>query len=132
MPRGDRTGPNGKGPMTGRAAGNCAGYPVPGFMNPYGGQGFGMVCGHGYGHGGGRGFRRGYAAPAPLANPTYAGGTSPFPDAAGYSGPIVPAGNPELELGALKEQSEYLTEMLDSIKKSIEELESRESEKEKK
>ena len=34
MPRGDGTGPAGLGPMTGRAAGFCAGYPVPGFMNP--------------------------------------------------------------------------------------------------
>jgi len=38
MPRGDGTGPMGFGPMTGRAAGYCAGYPVPGFMNPYGGR----------------------------------------------------------------------------------------------
>ncbi len=34
MPGGDRTGPAGMGPMTGRAAGICAGYPVPGYMNP--------------------------------------------------------------------------------------------------
>ena len=34
MPFGDRTGPAGMGPMTGRAAGFCAGYPVPGYMNP--------------------------------------------------------------------------------------------------
>ena len=34
MPRGDGTGPIGLGPMTGRAAGFCAGYPVPGYMNP--------------------------------------------------------------------------------------------------
>ena len=34
MPRGDGTGPAGMGPMTGRAAGFCAGYPVPGYMNP--------------------------------------------------------------------------------------------------
>jgi len=36
MPRGDGTGPAGLGPMTGRAAGFCAGYPVPGYMNPVG------------------------------------------------------------------------------------------------
>lgn len=41
MPWGDGTGPMGFGPMTGRAAGYCAGYPVPGFMNPLGG-GFGF------------------------------------------------------------------------------------------
>lgn len=34
MPHGDGTGPTGLGPMTGRAAGFCAGYPVPGYMNP--------------------------------------------------------------------------------------------------
>jgi hypothetical protein len=37
MPRGDRTGPLGIGPMTVRAAGFGAGYPVPGYMNPYAG-----------------------------------------------------------------------------------------------
>jgi len=34
MPAGDGTGPLGFGPMTGRAAGYCAGFPVPGYMNP--------------------------------------------------------------------------------------------------
>jgi hypothetical protein len=38
MPRGDGTGPLGMGPMTGRAAGFCAGYAAPGFMNPYWGH----------------------------------------------------------------------------------------------
>ena len=53
MPRGDRTGPSGSGPMTGRAAGYCAGYPVPGFMNPIPryGRGFGRGWSRGYGGG---------------------------------------------------------------------------------
>ena len=34
MPRGDRTGPWGNGPKTGRAAGYCAGSPVPRYSNP--------------------------------------------------------------------------------------------------
>ena len=38
MPAGDGTGPLGWGPMTGRAAGYCAGFPVPGFMNPMPGR----------------------------------------------------------------------------------------------
>ena len=38
MPFGDGTGPAGLGPMTGRAAGFCAGYPVPGYMNPVAGR----------------------------------------------------------------------------------------------
>lgn len=40
MPWGDRTGPMGYGPMTGRAAGYCAGYPTPGYANPIPGRGF--------------------------------------------------------------------------------------------
>jgi len=36
MPFGDGTGPAGMGPMTGRGAGFCAGYPMPGRMNPGG------------------------------------------------------------------------------------------------
>jgi len=60
MPRGDRTGPWGLGPRTGRAAGYCAGYPVPGFMNPIPGfgRGYGRGRGRGYGRGYGRGFGR--------------------------------------------------------------------------
>jgi len=47
MPGGDRTGPMGRGPMTGRAAGLCAGYPNPRYTTP------------GYGRGFGRGWSRG-------------------------------------------------------------------------
>lgn len=39
MPGGDGTGPAGMGSMTGRAAGYCAGYAVPGYMNPAAGRG---------------------------------------------------------------------------------------------
>jgi len=35
MPGGDRTGPMGLGPMTGRAAGYCVDNNVPGFTNPF-------------------------------------------------------------------------------------------------
>ena len=38
MPFGDRTGPAGAGPMTGRAAGFCTGFGVPGYMNPAAGR----------------------------------------------------------------------------------------------
>lgn len=34
MPGGDGTGPRGFGPMTGRKAGYCAGFPVAGYANP--------------------------------------------------------------------------------------------------
>jgi len=60
MPRGNRTGPWGAGPMTGRATGYCAGYPVPGFMSP--GRGYGRGFGRGWGRGFGRGW---YLYPPP-------------------------------------------------------------------
>lgn len=76
MPRGDRTGPAGMGPMTGRAMGYCAGHRTPGFANPAS-RGVGMGMAWGRGGGGGRGFamRRGggfgygFAAPAMAATP---------------------------------------------------------------
>ena len=47
MPRGDQTGPNGMGPMTGRAAGYCTGNGMPGFANSMFGNrgGFGRGMG---------------------------------------------------------------------------------------
>lgn len=64
MPRGDRTGPHGEGPMTGRRLGFCAGNDQPGFDTTPGnfGHGYGRGFGRGYGWGGrmGYGFRHGY------------------------------------------------------------------------
>lgn len=54
MPGGDRTGPIGNGPMTGRAAGFCAGFGAPGYVNPS--PGFGRGLGRGWGRRVGRGF----------------------------------------------------------------------------
>ena len=47
MPRGDRTGPAGMGPMSGRGAGYCAGYARLGFANGLPGRGAGMNRGAG-------------------------------------------------------------------------------------
>ncbi len=47
MPRGDRTGPTGAGPMTGRRAGFCAEHNTAGFQTT--GRGFGRGCGRGLG-----------------------------------------------------------------------------------
>ncbi|HHF42155.1 MAG: hypothetical protein DRJ11_04565 [Candidatus Aminicenantes bacterium] len=62
MPFGDRTGPLGLGPRTGRGMGYCSGFPTPGFMNPGPGWGFGRGWfGRGWGFGFGRGwFGRGF------------------------------------------------------------------------
>jgi hypothetical protein len=47
MPAGDRTGPDGQGPMTGRRQGYCAGYDAPGYAAPMPGRGFGLGGGRG-------------------------------------------------------------------------------------
>ena len=68
MPFGDRTGPMGQGPMTGRGMGFCAGFVRPGFASsvPVYPQAYahGPVTrvwpGWGYGYGFGRGFGRGF------------------------------------------------------------------------
>lgn len=70
MPGGNGTGPMGAGPMTGRAAGYCAGFDRPGFANFDGcGMGRGMRMGRG-------GFRRGGFG---FQNRFFANGTSQAP-----------------------------------------------------
>jgi hypothetical protein len=113
MPFGDGTGPMGMGPMTGRAAGYCAGYGVPGYMNPGFGRGYGRGF-WGRGRGGGRGWRNRYWA---FGYPGW-----------GYpAGPLVygPAAEPntEQELSALRQQSEYMQGTLQEINERIKELE---------
>lgn len=105
MPRGDRTGPAGAGPMTGRRAGYCAGYGAPGFANPaIPGQGLGF--GFGY-RGGGRGWRNMY----------YATGL-PGWQRAGWA-PYVP----QEEAASLKAQADWLRDQLEAIDKRLKELE---------
>lgn len=59
MPAGDRTGPLGYGPRTGRGLGFCAGFHAPGFEYPGPGMGFGRGYGLGSGFGRGMGMGRG-------------------------------------------------------------------------
>ena len=122
MPGGDRTGPAGLGPMTGRAAGYCAGYPVPGYMNPIAGRGRGgFGLGRGWGRGRGRGFGRGfggYGAAYPYAygapyNPTAYGGYPYAPDLA-----------PQQEADMLKEQVKAMQDEIKAVNDHISELES--------
>ena len=106
MPGGDGTGPVGMGPMTGRGAGYCAGYPTPGYMGPAGGRGF-----WGRGRGGGRGGRNWY----------YATGLPFWARAAqGFFG----APSAEQEREALRQQ---LQESLNAINQRIEDLEKEKS-----
>ncbi len=55
MPGGDRTGPEGRGPKTGRGEGYCTGNDEPGFTDPGPRRGFGFGFGAGRGAGWGRG-----------------------------------------------------------------------------
>ena len=122
MPRGDGTGPAGMGPMTGRAAGYCAGYPVPGYMNPGEGRGF-WGRGRGGGWGRGRGFGRGFVwAGAGYGYPIWGGVADPN---VAYAGSFAPAVTSEQELDGLKQQAEYFQNALGEINKRIEQLEAK-------
>ena len=129
MPWGDRTGPLGMGPMTGRGAGSCAGYAGPGFWNSaFGGGGWGRGRGRGRGRGFGRRFRAGGfggGQPGSWGWPSWSGpGPYPMP----YDVPFAPTASRSQELDALKDQAKYLEEALDEIKDRIGELEKTETE----
>jgi len=116
----------GMGPLTGRAAGFCAGYGAPGYMNPIAGRGFGMGFGRGrgaWGCGGGRGRR----------NMFYATGLTGWQRAAGWSSvggvSTIAAPTREQQLEALKGQAEYFEGALGDLRKRIEEIESVKTEK---
>jgi hypothetical protein len=127
MPRGDGTGPAGMGPMTGRAAGYCAGYPVPGFMNPVGGRGY---WGRGRGGGGwGRGRGRGFGwARAGYGYPAWGGAAATLYEP--YPAPSAPIMTAAQELASLKQQADYFQDTLDEIKERMAELENQKSSKE--
>lgn len=126
MPGGDRTGPAGMGPMTGRGAGYCAGYDAPGFMNrPFGGwfggrgRGRGMGFGRGRGFGGGGwGYRHMYYATGLPGWMRYGYGAAP---GTGWNP------GPEEEKQYLKQQAEGLQAELEEIRKRLDQLESESS-----
>lgn len=108
MPRGDKTGPYGAGPMTGRAAGYCAGYTVPGYINPR--RGYGRGWGRGFGRGWRRGFGRGWHVypPPAIIQPTY-----PY-----VYPPITQQPTPE-QVAALENYHEELTAEKADLEKEI-------------
>ena len=133
MPGGDGSGPAGMGPMSGRAAGYCAGYPVPGYMNPVSGYGFGRGRGRGVGRGLGLGFRGGRAWSGNWGEPydtaAYGYGPQYQVPPAYYTAPYSAGMNPEQELDALKGQVEYFEDALEGITKRIQELEEKKVQK---
>jgi hypothetical protein len=113
MPRGDRTGPMGMGPMTGRGQGYCSGSGAPGYATPGPGRGFGMGGGRGRGFGGGgRGWRRMF----------YATGLPGWLRFGPFAAPNQ-ASDPETEKQALQGQADTLQSQLDWIRKRLEDIE---------
>lgn len=119
MPRGDRTGPSGMGSRTGRAAGLCSGYALPGFMNMAFGRGYGRGFGSGFGRGFGRG--RGFGAYPVSGWGAEAGSWA----AAGPWGAV--SGTPEQEMDVLKNQADMLKKELSSIESRLKEMEKEKS-----
>lgn len=114
MPRGDSTGPSGMGPMTGRAAGFCSGYQMPGFLNNAPGRGMGTGFGRGANLGGcGVGFR--------WRNRFIAAGAKGRTQCGSFAASSQQT-DPATEIEALKSQAEYLQSAMDEIKKRLDEL----------
>ena len=110
MPGGDGTGPAGMGPMTGRAAGYCAGYSVPGYMNPTVPR---MGMGWGFRRGWGAGYAP-YGAAWPTTPPAFAPGVQP-----GFGYGMTQ----EQETEVLKNQAQMLSQQLEQINSRLKELE---------
>jgi hypothetical protein len=96
MPGGDGTGPRGMGSMTGRRAGYCAGYAMPGYANPVFGGGRGFGRGFGRGRGWGRGWNQNQGG--------------------GFSNPEF---TPQQEAEMLKNQSKAMQSEIDAINQRI-------------
>ena len=109
MPGGDRTGPMGRGPGTGRAIGYCHGFDFPGYAK---GSKRGMNMGGGFGgrFAGGLGSNRGRGF-----SPYFHGRTP------GY--PWMFSMNREDEVKMLKSEAEALKRSQQEIEKRLAELE---------
>jgi len=105
MPRGDGTGPNGQGSMTGRGLGYCAGFNAPGFMNP----GFGRGMGRGFGRGRGFAFRARAMPVQSIAQPQVI--------------PVQQIAQPQVITEAQEKQ--FLEQELDALKQEAVEIEKR-------
>jgi len=131
MPGGDRTGPLGSGPRTGRGAGYCVGYADAGYMNPVPGRGFwgrgGGGFAYGRGRGGGRGWRSGYYATGMPGWQRAAYGYPVYGEQ--YSYPPEPTA--EEEKNMLKGEAEALKQELEDIQNRISTLEKSQGQEEK-
>lgn len=102
------------GPLSGRGAGFCAGYNVPGYANPVPGRGAwgaGRGLGFGRGLGLGLGFRGGR------------GGRGAWWGGVPYAAPMAAAPTPLQERDALQGQVEGLENALATLRQRLAELE---------
>ncbi|MBS3736268.1 MAG: DUF5320 domain-containing protein [Candidatus Bipolaricaulota bacterium] len=110
MPFGDRTGPRGEGPRTGRGLGYCSGFGTPGYtkgMPRGGGRGFGRGFGRGLGPG--RRFAGAYRSVNP--NPR------------GYWGPYGPKASGQEE--ATESEKEYLASEIEALEEELQAMKQR-------
>ena len=112
MPRGDKTGPDGLGPRSGRGLGYCSGYDSPGYTKgvPRGGRGYGRGYGRGFGRGlgWGRG-RRYHLDPDELYYPN--------------RNPVYPT-EPNVEMNR-EEEKHYLENMVHSLENELKNIKNR-------
>lgn len=118
MPAGDRTGPLGAGPRTGRDAGFCAGHQMPGYMTPGPGRGFGRGLGRGYGRGLGVGRVRRFRHPE-----AWGFWGTPYPPVASYGYPMGTGAVPPVdEEAALADEARFLEDELARVRERLGEL----------
>lgn len=114
MPGGDRTGPWGQGPMTGRGAGYCGGGAWPGYASGWPGRRFARgAWGGGPGFGAGRGWRNRAWATGQLGWLPTGAGFAPAPWAP------LDAGR---ELQGLRQLAGDLKAQLAAVEKRLQEL----------
>jgi len=111
MPGGNGTGPMGWGPMSGRRAGYCAGYGVPGCLNSPGGRGAGLGRGAGFGRGAGLGRGGGMG-------PVFPAASYGFNPQAAWSGVTA-----EQEQAALKNQLAHLEQLSANLRQRLSDFE---------
>ncbi|NLV18511.1 MAG: DUF5320 domain-containing protein [Bacteroidetes bacterium] len=114
MPAGDRSGPLGQGPGTGRAFGYCYGFDSPGYTKGSG-RGMGRGFGNGRGMGWGRGFGRGWGYNPSFRQPAYMPRNQWTPEM-----------SREEEMKFLKSEADALKRSQNEIGKRLEELEKKE------
>lgn len=112
MPMGNGTGPNGMGPRTGRGAGYCNGFNMPGAYN----RGAGLGGGRGFGRGGGFGFGNRFGGRGGFG---FYGGTAP-----GFGAGYAPQQLSKADYSdMLRDEAEYLENRLNALRDELKKAE---------